>query len=108
MDRIKRVIIKNGINVYPLEIDQAFLKHPDIKDSVSFGVPDEHYGEAIITALMVRNSKKSKEKYLEYAIKELPAFLVPQDIFFPKAFPRGVTGKVRVESLRKQYLEKGK
>ncbi|MFH1209124.1 MAG: class I adenylate-forming enzyme family protein [Candidatus Omnitrophota bacterium] len=108
LDRIKQIIIKNGINVYPLEIDQAFLEHPDIKDSVSFGVPDERYGEAIITALRVRDSKGSKKKYYRHAMKKLPAFLVPQDIFFPKDLPRGVTGKVKVESLRKQYLEKRK
>ena len=108
LDRIKRIIIKNGINVYPLEIDQAFLEHPGIKDSVSFGVPDERYGEAIITALKVRDPQRSKKKYFRHAMEKLPAFLVPQDIFFPKDFPRGATGKVKVESLRKQYLGKGK
>jgi long-chain acyl-CoA synthetase len=108
LDRIKQIIIKNGINVYPLEIDQAFLKHPDVRDSVSFGVPDERYGEAIITALLVRGPKRSKEEYYRHAMKELPAFLMPRELFFPKDFPRGGTGKIKVESLRKQYLEKGK
>jgi acyl-CoA synthetase (AMP-forming)/AMP-acid ligase II len=107
LGRIKHIIIKNGINVYPLEIDQVFLRHPDVKDSISFGVPDEHYGEKIITALIVSDSNKSKDKYCKYAMKKLPSFLIPNDFFFPISLPVGQIGKVVVDSVRKQYLKEG-
>lgn len=106
LSRIKHIIIKNGINVYPLEIDQVFLKHPDVKDSISFGVPDEHYGEKIITALIVTDSDKSKDRYYKYAMENLPSFLIPNDIFFPETLPRGQIGKVMVDTIRNQYLNK--
>ena len=107
LGRIKHIIIKNGINVYPLEIDQVFLGHPDVKDSASFGVPDEHYGEKIITALIIADSDKSKDKYYKYAMENLPNFLMPNDIFFPGALPRGQIGKIMVDTIREQYLKKG-
>jgi len=107
LGRVKHIIIKNGINVYPLEIDQVFLGHPDVKDSISFGIPDEHRGEKIITALIVTDSDGSKDKYLKYAMKNLPNFLMPDDIFFPGALPRGQIGKIMVDTLREQYLKEG-
>lgn len=107
LDRMKHIIIKNGINVYPLEIDQVFLSHPDVKDSVSFGIPDDRYGEKIITALVVTGRDASKDKYLKYAMKNLPNHLMPSDIFFPGALPRGQIGKIAVDSVRDQYLKKG-
>ena len=107
LDRIKHIIIKNGINVYPLEIDQVFLGHPDVKDSISFGVPDNRYGEKIITALIVTDSNRSKDKYLKYAIENLPNSLMPNDIFFPGALPRGQIGKIIVDNIREQYLKEG-
>lgn len=107
LGRIKRIIIKNGTNVYPLEIDQVFLGHPDVKDSISFGVPDEHYGEKIITALIVTDQDRSKDKYFKYAMESLPNFLMPNDIFFPLTLPRGQIGKIMVDAIREQYLKKG-
>ena len=107
LSRIKHIIIKNGINVYPLEIDQVLLGHPDVKDSISFGVPDEHYGEKIITALIVIDSDRSKDKYFKYAMKNLPNFLIPNDIFFPGVLPKGQIGKIMVDAIREQYLKEG-
>lgn len=105
LGRIKHIIIKNGINVYPLEIDQVFLRHPDVKDSISFGVPDDRYGEKIITALIVEDSDRSKDKYYKYAMENLSNSLMPNDIFFPEALPRGQTGKVMVGIIKKQYVK---
>ena len=107
LGRIKHIIIKNGINVYPLEIDQVFLGHPDIKSSISFGVPDGNYGEKIITALMVNDAAKSKDKYFKYAMENLPHFLMPSDIFFPADLPKGPVGKIAVDIIREQYIKEG-
>ena len=108
LDRIKHLIIKNGINVHPSEVDQVFLGHPDVKDALTFGVLDEHYGEKIVTALILKEAFRSREKYFSYAAQKLAKFLVPHDIFFLEEFQRGATGKALVESIRYRYLTKGK
>ncbi|MBU1864186.1 MAG: acyl--CoA ligase [Candidatus Omnitrophica bacterium] len=108
LDRKKNIIIKKGINVYPIEIDQAFLEHEKVKGSVSFGIDDEKYGEKIITALVVHDEQKSKNAFLKYAVEKLPTYLIPDDIFFVASLPVGPTGKTLSNILKNNYINQAR
>ncbi len=47
LDRLKDLIISGGLNVYPHEIEDVLLTHPDISEACVIGVPDEKWGEAV-------------------------------------------------------------
>jgi acyl-CoA synthetase (AMP-forming)/AMP-acid ligase II len=106
LDRIKNIIKRNGITITPQEIDQVFLEHSNVKDSVSFGISDKDYGERLITALVLRNKSCLKDEYFKYAIDRLPTFLVPNDFFIVDHIRKGPTGKVQLDLLREQYLSR--
>ncbi len=46
--RTKDLIIRGGLNIAPLEIDEVLLRHPDVLDAAAVGVPDPIYGEEIV------------------------------------------------------------
>ncbi len=103
-DRIKNIVIKNGTNIYPVEVDGAFLEDPAVLESASFGMPDEQVGERLVTALVLREGAiTDRADLLAHACAKLPPLLVPDDLFFLSELPRNATGKVLVEELRTRY-----
>src|SRR5712691_9616498 len=47
VDRIKDMIISGGFNIYPREVEDVLMSHPDIENAAVIGVPDERWGEAV-------------------------------------------------------------
>ena len=45
-DRVKDMIVSGGENIYPAEVENALLSHPQIADAAVIGIPDEKWGEA--------------------------------------------------------------
>ena len=46
-DRIKDMIVTGGENIYPAEVENVLLSHPDVVDAAVIGVPDERWGETV-------------------------------------------------------------
>ena len=54
VDRVKDMIISGGENVYSTEVENALYSHPDVFEAAVFGVPDEHWGERVHAAVVLR------------------------------------------------------
>ena len=52
-DRVKDMIVSGGENIYPAEVENVLMRHPDVVDVAVVGVPDERWGEAV-KAVVVR------------------------------------------------------
>ena len=52
--RTKDLIIRGGVNIAPLEIDEVLLKHPDVLDAAAVGVPDPIYGEEVVCYVVAK------------------------------------------------------
>ena len=52
--RTKDLIIRGGVNIAPLEIDEVLLKHPGILDAAAVGVPDKIYGEEVVCYVVAK------------------------------------------------------
>lgn len=104
LGRKKHIIIRNGINIYPPEVDQAFLEHPDVAECASFGIADKKYGEKLIVALAARSTQYTINDYLEFAGQKLPVYLLPDDIVIMDSLPKGETGKIVIDEIRKKYI----
>ncbi|MBI21164.1 MAG: AMP-dependent synthetase [Chloroflexi bacterium] len=92
--RIKELINRGGEKISPLEIDAILLKHPNIIEAVSFGVPNIKYGECVQAAI-VTNKDSNEEEIRKYCLEYLADFKVPEMIHITKTLPRTATGKLQ-------------
>lgn len=105
-DRKKDMIISGGVNIYPAEIEAALEEHPDINDVAVFGIPDDEWGEAVHSIIVVRKGAQlSKEQIIEYARSRLAGYKVPRSISFMEEIPRTGSGKILKRELRKPFWE---
>ncbi|CAH1649295.1 class I adenylate-forming enzyme family protein [Chelatococcus asaccharovorans] len=93
--RIKDVIIRGGVNIYPAEIEATLATHPDIIEASVFGVPDKDLGEVIATAVVLRQGSAIEEDDIRAYVRDrLAIYKTPQHVIFTEELPRNPSGKV--------------
>lgn len=107
-DRKAFVIISGGVNIYPQEIEDVLIAHPDVLDAAVFGVPDEDFGEAVKAVVELRPEVKPGDEALAAALiahcrEHLADFKCPKSLDFMDALPRAQTGKLYKRQLRDAY-----
>ncbi len=98
--RIKDMIIRGGENVYPREIEEHLLGHPDIVDAQIFGVSDDRYGEEICAWVISRSGTLSETEVIAHCRGRIAHYKVPRYVRLVDAFPLTVTGKVQKFQMR--------
>lgn len=99
VDRIGELIIVNGFNVYPAEVEQVLATHPAVAEAAVLGVADPATGHAV-HAYVVRASEVSEAELREHCAANLARFKRPATIEFVEELPHSVIGKVRKKLLR--------
>ncbi len=105
--RIKDMVIRGGENIYPREIEEFLLTHPDIEDVQVVGVPDEKYGEELCAWLRMRTGRTPLDAgaIRTFAAGRLAHYKIPRYVHVVDTFPMTVTGKVRKIDMRRQAIE---
>jgi long-chain acyl-CoA synthetase len=103
-DRVKDMIVSGGENVYPAEVENALMQHPDIADVAVIGVPDDKWGEAV-KAVVVRaqGSDLTEQDVIAFARERLAGFKLPKSVDFADVLPRNPSGKLLKRELREPY-----
>jgi long-chain acyl-CoA synthetase len=103
VDRSSDLVIVNGFNVYPREVEQVLAELPAVAEAAVVGVPDENSGEAV-KAVLVRaeGAQLTKEEVLAHCTERLARFKVPAVVEFADVLPRTPTGKVARRQLAGQ------
>lgn len=103
--RKKNIIIHNGYNVYPWEIEAIIRSCHDVADVCVVGVYDHALHTQRIRAVAILNNQSDEEKtkitIMEKCISLLPKYSVPNEILFVKAFPTNAVGKIDRKELEK-------
>jgi len=100
-DRKKDMLLVNGINVYPREIEEVLYRFPGVKEAAVIGIPDPRKGEQPLAFLSVNESVVLDEKaVLQHVRENLADYKVPRRIVFLPALPRNATGKILKTALR--------
>ncbi|WP_093509507.1 AMP-binding protein [Sphingopyxis sp. YR583] len=103
--RIKDMVIRGGENIYPREIEEFLLTHPDIVDVQGVGIPDEKYGEEMCVWIVQRAGARLNEDAVRMHCRgRIAHFKIPRHILFVDEFPMTVTGKVQKFAMREQTV----
>lgn len=101
LDRKKDVIIVSGFNVYPKEIDDVLMSHPDVIDACTIGIFDEFKGE-VPKSFVVRNKQSdiSERQLTMYCREKLTRYKIPKQIQFVDLIPKTKNNKPNSNILR--------
>ncbi len=102
--RTKDLIIRGGINIAPLEIDQALLRHPGILDAAAVGVPDPIQGEEVICYVVPRpGTELTAMAVTEHCRACLPVQKTPKQVVIVSSLPKSDRGKVLRDKLKEDW-----
>jgi long-chain acyl-CoA synthetase len=88
VDRLKDLIIRGGINVYPRDIEDEMLTHPDVVAAAVVGKPDPTYGEEVVAFVQVRpGSEVTEADLVEFAREHISKAKYPRDVRILPAIP---------------------
>jgi len=101
--RKKEIIIRNGININPIEVDEIIKQHPEIIECKTIGIEDPICGEAIVSVCVPANTQQPpKTNDIKNWVKEYKSeFYCPNKIYYMGYLPKGPTAKVKIKELRK-------
>lgn len=104
IDRAKDTIVSGAENVYPLEVENVLLRHPDVIDVAVIGVPSERWGEEV-KAMVVPAPGVTLDAgaVIAFARQHLAAYKAPKSIELVAELPRNAGGKVLRRILREPF-----
>ncbi len=105
VDRIKDMIISGGVNVYPKDIEEVVIRHPDVAEVAVIGVPDVKWGEVPIAAVVLHpDAAATPKELIEWTNSRVDAkFQRIRDAVIMESFPRNVAGKMLKREMRDAY-----
>lgn len=108
--RIKRMIVTSGYNVYPSQLENVFDAHELVQMSCVIGVPDPLKMQKVKAFIMlkpgVEPSEENKQILMAYAKKNIAKYALPYDIEFRESLPKTLVGKVAYRVLEEEELAK--
>jgi fatty-acyl-CoA synthase len=104
--RVKDMIIRGGENIYPAEIEEFLMRHPDIAEAQVVGVPDSIMGEEVAAVLRLKQgSVTSADTIRQYCLDRISRHKVPSYVSFVAAFPLTSSGKVKKFELKERLIK---
>jgi long-chain acyl-CoA synthetase len=105
-DRSKDMIISGGSNIYPREIEEVLLRHPDLVEVSVVGRPHREWGEEVVAFVVVRRGAEIAPEALDrLCLAHIARFKRPRHYRFVDALPKNNYGKVLKTELRRQLTD---
>ena len=106
VDRRRELIIVNGFNVFPREVEVALEELDDIAEAAVLGRPDAETGEGVSALVVLAPGSGATVEFISEAVaKSLARFKCPTQILIVRNLPRSATGKIAKGRLREVYGE---
>ena len=106
-DRKDFMIISGGVNIYPQEVENLLLNHPDVADAAVFGVPNAVFGEEVKAVIQLKNPEHASDaiatKLINWCRERLADVKCPRSVDFERELPRADTGKLYKKELKARY-----
>lgn len=109
IQRIKRLIITSGFNVYPTQVEQAINACPGVEASCVVGVKDRFLGQKVVACVVLQkdvDEKKARSEIMDTCKKKLEEYAIPSKIEFVSELPLTNMGKIDFTRIEQQQNEK--
>ncbi|HXG90704.1 MAG TPA: long-chain fatty acid--CoA ligase [Vicinamibacterales bacterium] len=106
VQRKKDMIIVDGFNVYPSEVEGVLYTHTAVRMVAVIGIPDKYHGEVVKACVVPRDADVSVDELRAYCKKNLAAYKVPTEIELRDSLPQSTVGKILYRVLRDEAARK--
>lgn len=107
-DRKSDMIISGGYNVYPLEVENALMTHPAVRECAVVGTPHEKWVEAVTAVVVLRAGHAADpEALVAHVGQQLASYKKPQRVLFAEEIPKTAVGKLNRRLLRERLSQAG-
>ncbi len=109
--RLKRMIISSGYNIYPSYVEEVIESHPSVLKCSVVGIPHPYKVEVPKAFIVLKNDYNPltvKASIKEYCKKNLASYAIPREFEFRKSLPKTLIGKVDFKRLREEAVEDAK
>jgi long-chain acyl-CoA synthetase len=94
VDRLKDLIIRSGLKVYPVEVEAVLHDHPKVREAIVIGVPDVTRGELVKAFVVPKpGTRPTEQEIIAFCRDNLARYKVPSLVEFREALPRSAVGK---------------
>ena len=104
--RIKRIIISSGYNVYPSYIENVIVSHEDVLACTVIGIPDKYKGQVAKAYIVLKDGVEAtselKNEIKELCKKNISKYAIPKEYEYRKQLPKTLVGKVAFTELEKE------
>jgi long-chain acyl-CoA synthetase len=106
LDRKKDMILRNGYNVYPREVEEVLAGHPQVSMAAVYGIPHEVHGQEVVAAVvLVAGGTATGAELVAFAEQHIAAYKYPRQIAIVETLPMGPSGKVLKRELVARHGE---
>ena len=106
VQRLKRMLIVSGYNVYPSYVEEVLLKHPKVQMCGVIGIPHPYKVQVpkafIVLKKGVEYSPDLLKDIKDYCSKNLAKYMIPKEFVFRDSLPKTLIGKVNYRELEKE------
>lgn len=107
--RIKELIIRGGVNIAPLEIDEVLMSLPEVKAGIAVGFENDWYGEEVGALVLLKEgfepTDSLKESIIRKCCEKLPFYKSPKIVVFSDSIPVTSTGKYQRNKVKGLFSE---
>lgn len=100
VDRLKDLIIVSGFNVYPNEVEDVLIEHPDVREVAVVGRASTASGEEVVAFVVARGAGLTEEVLRAFCRERLTGYKTPRSFIFRDELPKTNVGKVLRRSLK--------
>ncbi len=102
VDRLKDMILVSGFNVYPNEIEEVVMMHPEVLEVAAVGRPDPSSGERVLVYVVRRSPTLDAQALIAHCRQHLTRYKVPAQVEFLPELPKSNVGKILRRELRER------
>jgi long-chain acyl-CoA synthetase len=106
VQRKKDLIIVDGFNVYPSEVESVLYTHAAVRMAAVIGVPDVYHGEVVKACVVPRQAGVSVDELKAHCKQYLAAYKVPAEIELRDSLPQSAVGKILYRVLREEIASR--
>lgn len=103
VDRKKDVIVSGGENVSSIEVEDALISHPGVREAAVIGTPDATWGEVVTALVVLADATVTEADLIAHCRTRLAGYKCPKKIELRQALERTSTGKLQKFKLREPY-----